>query len=181
MNGVGHLKLWQRRFGMVVGCSILMAVCNLGEARESLNLAGEWRLRLDADDVGLQADWPRTPLNTPDRIDLPNTTDRAGFGVALDTNTMRHSAPFPVTTRFPGIAEPVRADEHGYLVRRHLFVGPAWYEREVVVPEAWREMPVILTLERAIWKTEVWVDGRFASACDSLVAVHRHELGTLTP
>ncbi len=178
---VGHLKLWQRRFGAALGCSILMAACNFVRARESLNLAGEWRLRLDADDVGLQADWPRTTLNTPDRIDLPNTTDRAGFGFALDTNTMRHAAPFPVTTRFPGIAEPARADEHGYLVRRHLFVGPAWYEREVVVPEAWRGMQVMLTLERAIWKTEVWVDGKFASACDSLVAVHRHELGALAP
>jgi beta-galactosidase len=178
---VGHLKLWQRRFGTMVGCSILIAAWTLGEARESLNLAGEWRLRLDADDAGLKDNWPRTPLSTPDRIALPNTTDHAGFGFALDTNTMRHTGPFPVTTRFPGIVEPERADEHGYLVRRHLFVGPAWYEREVVVPESWRGMQVILTLERAIWQTEVWVDGKFASACDSLVVAHRHELGALTP
>lgn len=181
MNGVDHRRRWRRLTGAMVGCSILVAACSLGGARESLNLAGEWRLRLDADDAGLKDNWPRTPLSTPDRIALPNTTDRAGFGFALDTNTMRHTGPFPVTTRFPGIAEPVRADEHGYLVRRHLFVGPAWYEREVFVPESWRGMQVQLTLERAIWKTEVWVDGKFASACDSLVAAHRHELGALTP
>ena len=162
--------------------SLLVFVASLPCAgRESLDLAGEWRLRLDAADAGLEANWPRTPLDNSDRITLPNTTDRAGFGFALDTNTMRHAAPFPVTTRFPGVKEPERADEHGYLVRRHLFVGPAWYEREVLVPESWRGMPVTLRLERAMWKTDAWVDGTLASSCDSLVAEHRHELGMLAP
>lgn len=165
----------------VLGFLLVLAVWTRSGAQESLDLAGEWRLRLDANDTGVQADWPRAPLNTPDRINLPNTTDRAGFGFTLDTNTMRHAEPFPVTTRFPGITEPARADEHGYLVRRHLFVGPAWYEREVTIPESWRGMPVRLALERAIWKTEVWVDGQFVSACDSLVAAHQHDLGVLTP
>ena len=105
-------------------------------ARDALDLSGEWRLRLDAEDEGLSANWPAAPLAATDKIALPNTTDRAGFGFPLDTNTMLHAAPFPVTTRFPGVKEPVRADEHGYLVRRHLFVGPAWYEREVEIPKA---------------------------------------------
>jgi hypothetical protein len=94
---------------------------------------------------------------------------------------MLHAAPFPVTTRFPGVKEPTRADEHGYLVRRHLFVGPAWYEREVEVPETWRERQLTLPLERAMWRTEVWIDGRRISECDSLVAEHRHQFGVLAP
>lgn len=94
---------------------------------------------------------------------------------------MRYAVAFPVTTRFPSVAEPERADEQGYLVRRHLYVGPAWYERDFVVPETWRGMQVVLSLERAIWKTDVWLDGTPISSCDSLVAGHRHELGNLTP
>ena len=127
---------------------------------DTLDLAGTWRLRLDAADEGLAAGWPAAPLEGDDRITLPNTTDLAGFGFALDTNTMLHPVPFPATTRFPGVKEPVRADEHGYLVRRHLYVGPAWYEREVEIPAAWARRPVALRLERALWQTEVWVDGR---------------------
>lgn len=154
----------------------------LGEAKDgTLDLAGEWRLRLDPQSEGISANWFAAPLATTDRITLPNTTDRAGFGFALDTNTMLHAAPFPVTTRFPGVKEPGRADEHGYLVRRFLFVGPAWYEREVDVPEAWRLRPVVLHLERAIWQTDAWLDGRHAGSCDSLVAAHRYELGVLAP
>jgi len=38
-----------------------------------------------------------------------------------------------------------------------------------------------LRLERALWKTEVWVNGHKLSECDSLVAEHRHELGPLAP
>ncbi len=148
---------------------------------DSLDLAGEWRLRLDPEDAGLPAQWQAGPLTGKDRIVLPNTLDLAGVGFALDTNTMSHGAPFPITTRFPGVKEPTRADEHGYLVRRHLFVGAAWYEREIKIPETWRDRSVALRIERALWKTEVWVDGRRAGECDSLVADHRHELGPLSP
>ena len=158
---------------------VLMALGATGA--DSLDLAGEWRLRLDPQDEGVRANWPAAPVAGTDRITLPSTTDLAGFGFALDTNTMLHAAPFPVTTRFPGVKEPTRADEHGYLVRRHLFVGPAWYEREVEVPETWRSRQLTLRLERAMWKTEVWVDGRRISDYDSLVAEHRHELGALAP
>ena len=166
--------------GLLVGLAWLAAgLCAQGA--DALNLAGEWRLRLDPQDQGLRANWPAVPLATDDRIALPNTTDLAGFGFALDTNTMLHAAPFPVTTRFPGVKEPARADEHGYLVRRHLFVGPAWYEREVEVPATWQGLAATLRIERAIWQTETWVDGRRVSQYDSLVAEHRHELGVLAP
>jgi hypothetical protein len=159
--------------------ALSIAIPALG--KDTLSLAGTWRLRLDPADQGVTANWPAAPLVGNDRITLPDTTDRAGFGFALDTNTMLHAGPFPVTTRFPGVKEPVRADEHGYLVRRHLFVGPVWYEREIDLPEAWAGRPMALRLERAIWSTDLWVDGRRGSSCDSLVAEHRHELGLLTP
>jgi len=153
----------------------------VGLRRASLNLSGLWRLRLDAADEGIASGWPAAPIPGEERIRLPNTTDLAGFGSPLDPNTMLHAARFPVTTRFPGVQEPVRADERGYLVRRHLFVGAAWYERELEIPATWKGRPLALCLERALWQTQVWVDSRLIGACDSLVAEHRHELGTLTP
>lgn len=165
----------------LVGSLLLAGVCSQAAAKEVSNLAGEWRLRLDAEDQGLTANWPDAPLVGNDRITLPNTTDRAGFGFALDTNTMLYGAPFPVTTRFPGVKAPVRADEHGYLVRRYLFVGPAWYEREIEIPAAWQGRLVTLRIERTMWQTDVWLDGRRMNSSDSLVAEHRHELGPLSP
>ncbi|MHB1305845.1 MAG: discoidin domain-containing protein [Limisphaerales bacterium] len=158
--------------------ALLACVAAMGD---TLDLAGEWRLRLDPEDEGVKGGWPTTPLATTDCLTLPNTTDLAGFGFPLDTNTMLHASPFPVTTRFPGVREPGRADEHGYLVRRHLFVGPAWYERDIEIPARWQGQPVTLQIERALWKTEVWVDGVRTGEGDSLVGEHRHDLGSLTP
>ncbi len=144
-----------------------------------LNLAGTWRLRLDPADAGLTAGWPSTPIASTNVITLPGTTDLAGFGFPLDTNTMLHAVAYPVTTRFPAAKEPARADEHGYLVRRHLFVGPAWYERDVEIPPSWAGRSVTLCLERALWQTDVWVDGRHLAPSDSLVTPHQHDLGVL--
>lgn len=148
-------------------------------AGETLDLAGPWRLRLDPDDQGQTANWPALPLATTDEITLPTTTDRAGFGLPLDASTMQYEVPCPATTRFPGVADPVRADEHGYLVRRHLYVGPAWYEREIDIPRGWENRPVTLRIERALWKTQLWLDGERIGECDSLLAEHRYPLGAL--
>jgi hypothetical protein len=166
---------------LVLGALLLALAPQSGRGADTLDLAGEWRLRLDPEDAGLAAGWLAAPLVTADRIALPNTTDRAGFGFALDTNTLLHAAPFPPTTRFPGVKDPARADEHGYLVRRHLFVGPAWYERDIVIPAAWQDRPVLLRIERALWRTDAWLDGRPCGSEDSLVAEHRHSLGILEP
>ncbi|MHC1769628.1 MAG: glycoside hydrolase family 2 TIM barrel-domain containing protein [Verrucomicrobiia bacterium] len=166
---------------LTIAALMLSRVALCATHADTLDLAGEWRLRLDPEDAGLREHWPGAPLDSTHRIRLPGTTDLADIGFPLDTNTMLHAVPFPVTTRFPGVKEPERADEHGYLVRRHLFVGPAWYEREFEVPPSWEGKPVALRIERALWKTDAWVDGQPTGSCDSLAAEHRHDLGPLTP
>jgi beta-galactosidase/beta-glucuronidase len=165
-------------------CALLIAAGTLASAaaeRATLSLAGQWQVRLDPRDQGLQAGWPTRPMASTNEISLPNTTDKAELGIALDTNTMRYSVSFPVTTRFPGVKEPSQADEHGYLVRRHLFVGPVWYEREIEIPASWKSLGVTFRIERTMWKTDAWLDGISVGACDSLVAEHRYFLGVLAP
>lgn len=160
---------------------LLLLLLRPAFAGETLHLAGPWQLRLDPEDRGVREQWSANPLPNPATITLPTTTDLAGFGFPLDLQTLRHATNYPTTTRFPGVKEPERADEHGYLVRRHLFVGPAWYEREVVIPRSWKDHSITLRLERALWQTDAWIDGRAAGSHDSLVAEHRHELGVLSP
>ena len=150
-------------------------------SHHTLSLAGTWRLRLDPNDEGLSANWAGAPLETSDAIVLPGTTDLAGFGFPLDAKSMRHRVVYPPTTLFPGVPEPARADSCGHLVRRFWFVGPAWYERVIVIPKSWSRGTVTLTIERALWKSSLWLDGRSAGSCDSLVAPHCFVLGMLSP
>jgi hypothetical protein len=66
----------------------------------------------------------------------------------------------------------------------HLYAyeGPARYEREIEIPEAWAGQRVSLFLERCRWVTTVWLDGKRIGSQDSLSVPHEYELGTaLTP
>lgn len=144
------------------------------------SLAGTWRLQLDPADVGLASNWPALPLPAEAVLELPGTTDLAGYGAALDPHTLRYPVPFPYT-RFPGVDEPSRADARGFLVRRHVVLGPVWYEREIHIPAAWTDAEVVLHLERVLWRSDVWIDGRHAGTADSLATPHEHALGRLTP
>ncbi|MBI4326519.1 MAG: glycoside hydrolase family 2, partial [Chloroflexi bacterium] len=124
-------------------------------AEKLLDLRGAWRFKLDPKDEGLASGWTTDAL--PERIHLPTTTDLAGFG-----------APEP---------DP----NPGFLSREHKYIGAAWYQRELEIPEAWRGREVELFLERVFWESRAWVDGRECGAQDSLGTPHIHPLGRLSP
>lgn len=124
-------------------------------ATETIPLAGEWEFAADsAPEEGRAAG----PL--PGRIRLPGTTDEAGVG-GLQADTGKNL---------------------GVLVRKHDFLGVAWYSREIVIPPAETDSTWTLTLERVIWQSRVFVDGKEAGpAEDSLCTPHVHRLGRLAP
>lgn len=147
---------------------------------DRLSLAGSWRVRLDLEDVGRAEGWHQKPLVEPQRMELPGTTDLAGLGPALDPDTLRYPVEFPYT-RFPGVSPAERADERGFLVRPHLVLGPVWYERDLEVPDDWRDRRLIVHLERALWQTDLWLDGRPCGTANSLATPHVHDVGRVAP
>ncbi|HEY3412704.1 MAG TPA: glycoside hydrolase family 2 [Armatimonadota bacterium] len=135
--------------------SIAAGASGASSSKLSMPLAGAWRFSLDPGGYGLAKHWYNTRL--PGTIHLPGTTDEAGYG--------------PRTV----------GSDHGVLTRVHKYYGPAWYQRDVVVPAAWSGKPVDLYLERVIWESTAWLDGRRVSALDSLNTPHVHRLGVLKP
>ncbi|MBK1827320.1 discoidin domain-containing protein [Haloferula rosea] len=130
----------------------------------SLDLSGTWKFSLDAKDLGLAAG-PST-WDFPDTINLPGSTAAQSKGpefqmdLKLDKETMNR------------------------LRERHPYVGPAWYQREIRVPDDWRgDHDSILILERVLWESRVWVDKQPVGAPqNSLSAPHRYDLtGYLKP
>lgn len=122
---------------------------------ETINLAGQWAFQLDSQDKGISESWANTTLQ--ERIKLPGTTDEAGFGT------------------------PTTNAETGTLTRRFKYYGPAWYQREITIPKTWQNKTVDLFLERVIWESRVWVDGKALHSQESLNTPHIHALGCLTP
>ncbi|HXC35423.1 MAG TPA: glycoside hydrolase family 2 TIM barrel-domain containing protein, partial [Candidatus Acidoferrales bacterium] len=66
-----------------------------------------------------------------------------------------------------------------HLQQRFSYIGPAWYRRDVDIPKSWNDKDVELELERVIWKSEVWVNGQYIGARNSLATPHRYEIGTV--
>lgn len=119
----------------------------------SISLAGEWRFALDPNKEGIAKQYFNRELSG--RIGLPGSIDEAKMG-----------PPNPNKPTLDG------------LYQLYLYEGPAWYQRDVDIPDAWEGKHVSLFLERTHWVTTVWVDDRLVGSEDSLISPHVYELGT---
>lgn len=128
---------------------LLLSLCLIFSSQTSmaneatLSLAGKWRFSLDADDVGVAEKWYSKKLD--DTVTLPGTTDENHKGI------LKNEA---ATDR---------------LSRVWYWKGPAWYQRDVTIPESWNGKKINLLLERSK-NTRVWIDGTFCGWHDSLSA-----------
>ena len=144
-----------------------------------LDLSGQWRFSLDAEDRGLLESWFNRTLER--QIRLPGALQAQGFGEEPSVDTRWtgdivdrswFTDPRMAKYRRPGnvkIPFWLQPDRH--------YVGPAWYQRDVEIPAAWAGRRITLFLERCHWVTQAWVDGRLLGRCDSLATPHVYELG----
>ncbi len=123
--------------------------------RDVLSLAGVWRFRLDPKDIGHTENW--IGADFADEVRLPGSTDENHVGAPTPTDVSGREA-------------------MQYLTRRYKYVGPAWYQREVEIPAAWKGKRVVLFLERCHWETQVWVDGTPMGSRNSLCVPHEYDL-----
>jgi beta-galactosidase len=139
-------------FAILVG----LMITSRAVAEPVVSVAGDWSFALDPSDAGVNEKW-FAAHTFADTIALPGTTDLAGKG--------------PLTT----------GSAPGHLTRVHQYYGPAWYQRPIDVPPAWAGRHVQLELERVIWESRAWVDGKPAGVAESLDTPHFHDLGVLAP
>jgi len=123
--------------------------------RDTIDLAGEWRVALDPENCGVRDQWCRKTFE--DVIALPGTTDEAKIGEFVDEH----------------------CDDR--LSRIWRWIGPAWYQRSITIPKRWKGKRITLFLERTK-DSQVWVDRRWMGSDDSLSTPHVFDLTkTLTP
>jgi hypothetical protein len=143
---------WRESFAMMPAVLLLAALPLAGQT-DVIPLEGTWQFRLDAEKSGSQMKWHEQRFEG-DVIFLPGSTDQAGFGLKT------------------------AAASRGWLSRPFVYEGAAWYQREVVVPGAWRGKRLELFLERPHWETRVWLDGKEQGMRNSLSTPHVYDLGT---
>ena len=128
---------------------------NSDSNKSTYSLDGEWFFQLDPLNEGIENEWYKS-IRT-DTINLPGTTDLQQKG-KLNTKS-----------------------ETGRFTRLYPYYGPAWYQKEIEVPEDWggKELLLFMELTKA---SSVWVDKNFVGKKISLTAPHIYNLTKyLTP
>lgn len=142
-------------------CSVLNS-CNEPEVN-TIDISGVWSVQLDSTNVGVTENWAANAF-TGTSINLPNTLDGAEIGTA--------------STLEPALNNYVMSN----LTRKHQYIGKAWYQKEVNIPRTWNEKNISLNLERIIWESSVYIDGKPIGNANSLVGSHNYDLTkSLTP
>jgi hypothetical protein len=126
----------------------------VGQQESSISLAGTWQFWLDPENIGVEKKWLAEKLN--DSVTLPGTTD----------------------TNLKGVFKDERAVDR--LSRVWYWKGPAWYQREVVIPDGWKGKRISLLLERTK-TTRVWVDDQDCGGDDTFSAFQVFDLTRALP
>ena len=149
---------------------------------ETLSLEGQWRLKLDAKGVGLVGKWFAEELKDSASVRLPGSLQEQGYGAKPSAGT-RFVASVGASAIQEARFQPYAIDEEfrtpAFLTPKKHYVGAAWYERTVTIPDAWAGHLIILHLERPHWQTSVWVDGKEAGIQNSLGTPHEYDLSAL--
>lgn len=164
-----------KKLTLVLLSLTLLAGCGKSDTA-SIDLAGTWNFALDPDDLGVEQKWFNRPLE--ETIQLPGSLQEQGFGYDVDVNTVWtgqivdrswFDAPEYEKYRTPGnIKIPfwLQPDKH--------YVGVAWYQREVEIPESWAGKHIEVELERTHWETTFYLDGEKIGDNNALQVPHRY-------
>lgn len=173
-----------RSMVMIATAAVMSAGCQtiaLRHERKTISLSGHWLFSLDPNNVGESEKWYNSQL--ADRIKLPGSTAENGYGDDVSVDTKWTGSIIDKSWFTEAKYEKYRQADSVkipfWLTPLKHYVGPAWYQRQVDIPQDWHSKRIVLLLERCHWETMVWVDGVAAGMQDSLCTPQRHDLSDL--
>ncbi|WP_051605675.1 sugar-binding domain-containing protein [Polaribacter sp. Hel_I_88] len=124
---------------------------------EKISLEGTWQVKLDSTDIGSKENWASAKFEGQN-INLPGTLDDAEIGVK--------------STLKPAMNNYVLSN----LTRKYQYIGKAWYQKEIEIPNSWEKENITLSLERIIWESTIYVNGTLIGKNNSLVGKHDYNV-----
>ena len=165
----------------VIALVILLLSCSKPSVQKKIDLAGTWKYALDPTDKGISESW--FDRDFTDTLSLPGSLTSNGIGEDITLNTpwtgqIVDSSYFtnPEYTRF---REAGNIKIPFWLQPLKYYKGAAWYQKEVTIPQDWKDQSIELFLERCHWESRLWVDGKEAGMQNSLGTPHLYDLTKL--
>ena len=115
-----------------------------------VSLTGSWGFQLDPLDVGLAEKWFAPDKQFADTIQVPGSWQGQGKGYKTRQG--------PGRTR--GDYESFAGLDPKWLVTPAEYLGTAWYQRRIAIPESWQECEVWLHFSGIHPSSVFWLDGQ---------------------
>lgn len=163
-----------KNFILVIISAVYFCACQT--TSQPVNLSGEWSFALDPDDKGISEQWFNKQL--ADKIKLPGSLQEQGYGDDVDTETKWTGA--IIDSSWFKSPEYAKYRQKGniripfWLQPEKHYVGVAWYQREIDIPDSWKDKHVELELERTHWETTLYVNGEEIGKSNALQTPHRY-------
>ena len=123
----------------------------------AISLAGRWAFKLDPKDAGEQEKWYAGKLT--DSIKLPGSTAENGYGndPSIETKWTGQIVDKSWFTddKYENYRQAGSVKVPYWLTPIKHYVGPAWYQKQVDVPQSWSDKRITLLLERCHWETKI--------------------------
>ena len=178
------IKLARMTARVAITCTAVIALATPAAAQsEAVSLAGTWRVAPDPSASGSDTVRKLGLTDTAD-IWLPGSLQAQGHGELPGMDSPWVGDTRPAEWGRLEYAPYRSADNFKmpfWLTPDRVFMGAAWYSREVTVPPTWTGKHVSLYLERAHWVTEAWLDGRPLGKNESLSTPHHFDIGAIEP
>lgn len=124
---------------------------SFAQTRE-IDLSGKWGFQTDVMDFRRGSLSPRYNHKLQETIVLPGITDDHQIG---------YKVPYRYIDR---------------LTRKYEYMAPAWYQRDIEIPNEWKGKRIFMYFERTHWLSSIYVDTKEVSKIDYISVPHNHDL-----
>lgn len=155
----------------------LIFACS-SKPNKRIDLAGDWKFKIDSLDAGISEQWFNDSFK--ETVILPGSMTENGKGDDVTTSTKWTGQVVDQSWYSDQKYAKYRQAENikipFWLQPIKHYIGPAWYQKEINVPENWNGKQIELILERCHWETQVWVNDQKVGMKNSLATAHIYDL-----
>lgn len=157
---------------------VVLLLCSLLSYAQKIDMSGTWRFAIDKEDVGVSEQWHSKTLN--DKVVLPGSMLTNGKGDPVNLQTQWTGSLFDKSFFEQDKFERYRKEDNFkvpfWLQPDKYYAGVAWYQRDIEIPETWKDQSIYLFFERCHWESRVWVDGVEIGMRNTLSAPQEYNL-----
>ncbi|MDD3079535.1 MAG: beta-glucuronidase [Paludibacter sp.] len=166
-------KSWLVLWGIFVACNLSLAVDSV------VDLSGKWNFKIDRNDVGAAEKWYLKSL-ADDIIILPGSMVENLKGDDISIDTKFTGSIYDSSWYYNPAMEKYRKADNlkmpFWLTQLKHYVGPAWYQKQVMIPGKFSGKEVLLYLEHPHYETTVWIDDQKVGSQNSLTTAHVYDI-----